>query len=76
MGKLEDSNNFLKRVLNLKDDLFHSNLIFLGNAVKEIGNRIKDEKIIKKILRRFMELWQSRDDFIHSIESKKNIILL
>ena len=67
---IENPDDFLDRVLRLRDDLFYNNLFFLCHAVNELKNKLPNKDTMERLLHRLLELWQSPDEFVYEIKEK------
>ena len=61
IGKINSPISFLERVQNLRDDLFHSNLIFLGCCANELQAKLRGEGFVKEVIDSCKRLWCSKN---------------
>ena len=69
VGKLENPITFIEYVRNLKDDLFHSNLIFLCEAIREARNKFEFKGVVIELLSGLHEILHSSNPFSQGVQS-------
>ena len=67
--KMKSPITFIEYVRNLKDDLFHSNLIFLCEAIREVSNKFELRGIVTKLLFHLHQILYSQSLFNESVQS-------
>ena len=69
-GRLTNPASFIEYVRNLKDDLFHSNLIFLCEAIREAGSKSELKRVVSELLSQLQQIVHSRNPFSEGIQSE------